>query len=225
MAADAGGASGPLFHVERAPGGWAVIHTPDGRRSVLAREEAARRLTGAGNARPDRAARVLRRLDVEANRASNRGLVALRAADELLDAAAAECFADPLAATDVVRWNHLRRLAHQTEDALERGPAAFGALRLETQAPALWNSLAEPRHQQVPAWKRFEEAARVWGEVQAGRPWTPPDRFPPAAEPPLPPRAALQPETASVPRAAGSTLPPVHAAPAGPRPRPPDRGR
>lgn len=161
-------------------------------RWTLAREDAAARMAAAGNTGdPSRVARVIRRLDREAARPSTRDLVGRRAADELLDAAAAECFEDPMAATDVLRWNQMRHAPEQTLSDLERGPAAFGVMRLQADAPALWTALPEPRHQGVPAWHRFADAGRTWVAVQGGRHWTPPDQFPPpAAAPALPPAVA-----------------------------------
>lgn len=193
-----------------------------GARWTLAREEAARRLAAAGNARnPARLARVIRRLGREAERDSTRDLIARRAADDLLDAAAAECFADPVAATDVVRWNQLRRSPEQTLADLDRGPAAFGAMRLQYDLPALWDALPEPRHPGIPAWRRFGDAARTWVDVQGGRPWTPPGQFPPPAGlPALPAKDGREGGPAPLPVAL-----PRHAPPAAEqRVRPPDRG-
>lgn len=203
-----------------------MIHAPDARRWVLAREESARRLAAAGNTpHPQRAARLLRRLDIEAARASNRGLIALRAADDLLDTAAAECFAEPLAATDVVRWNHLRRAAAETERELARGADGFGRLRLQTDAPTVWQALAEPKHTCVPAWTRFEEAVRLWSDVQNGKPWIPPDRFPPPAGPPAMRPTPVEVLDAPIPDVRGASgAPAAPRKPAGPG-RPPDRGR
>jgi hypothetical protein len=185
----AGGDAGAAFRVERAPGGWAVVHAPTGRRWTLAREEAARRFAAAGSsAAPSRLERVFRRLDRETARESHRELVARAAAGELLDQAAAHCFVDAVAATDVVRWNHLRRQAGRVRNSLAAGPSAFGALRAEREAPEAWARLPEPRHAQVPAWERFRAAAEAWLDVHGGRPWTPPAEFPqpPAAPAPHP---------------------------------------
>ncbi|HEU0298868.1 MAG TPA: hypothetical protein VFR37_05420 [Longimicrobium sp.] len=201
-----------------------MIHTPDARRWVLAREGSARRLAAAGGAGgPRRAERVLRRLDRETSRTSHRRLIELRAADDLLDAAAAGCFVDPVGATDLVRWNHLRRLAGETEQELARGPAAFGSLRVAAEAPALWSELAEPRHQHVPAWTRFENAVRVWADVQNGSPWIPPDRYPPPAEPPAA-HPARRPETERPPAPQAAPTTPASPRPPTPRTRLQDRG-
>lgn len=197
---DAGRAA--AFRVERAPGGWAVVHAPAARRWTLAREETARRFAEAGNAAtaPARLARVLRALDRETARESHRDLVARSAAAELLDQAAVHCFVDPVAATDVVRWNHLRRQPDRVRLALQAGPAPFGEMRIEREAPDLWARLPEPRHAHVPAWTRFGTAAEVWLDVQEGRPWTPPSEFPPPPAAPVLPRRSAQPTTAPWPR-------------------------
>lgn len=145
---------------------------------------------------------MLRRLDRETARESHRDLVARAAADELLDQAAAHCFVDPVAATDVVRWNHLRRQAGRVRSGLAAGPSSFGALRAEREASDVWAALPEPRHAHVPAWERFRAAAEVWLDVHEGQPWTPPPEFPlppaapaaypglarPSASPPFQPR-------------------------------------
>jgi hypothetical protein len=188
VGADAGCAAGRAFHVERAPGGWAVVHAPGARRWTLAREETARRVADAGNAAaaPARLERVRRALDRETARESHRDLVARSAAGELLDHAAVHCFVDPVAATDVVRWNHLRRQADRVRLGLEAGPAAFGETRVEREAPEVWAALPEPRHAYVPAWARFREAAEAWLDVQEARPWTPPAEFPPPPAAPVP---------------------------------------
>jgi hypothetical protein len=150
-----------------------------------------------------RVERVVRKLYRETARVSHRQLVARNAAGDLLGAAAAHCFADPVAATDLIRWNHMRRQPHQVREDLARGPAAFGALRIERDAPDLWTALGEPRHEHQPAWRRFSEAAHVWLDVQDGKDWSPPPAFPPPPEPPQPP-----------------AFPAAHAAPAAPRPAP-----
>ena len=129
----------------------------------------------------------MRKLHRETARPSHRQLVTRNAAGDLLDAAAAHCFADPVPATDLIRWNHMRRQPHQVREDLECGPAAFGALRIERDAPGLWSALPEPRHEHLPAWRRFREAAHVWLDVQDGKQWSPPARFPLPPEPPQPP--------------------------------------
>jgi hypothetical protein len=167
---------------------------------------------------------VFRRLDRETARESHRDLVCRTAAGELLDQAAAHCFADPVAATDVVRWNHLRRQAGHVRGSLAAGPAAFGALRVERDAPEVWASLPEPRPAHVPAWARFRAAAEVWLDVHDGRPWTPPAQFPPPPDAPVtyvggariasaprlaptaPPPARISDETVPLPRERGRGL-------------------
>ncbi len=185
----------------------------------MAREETARRFASAGtSAGPARLERVLRRLDRETARESHRDLVARAAAGELLDHAATQCFLDPVAATDVVRWNHLRRQVGRVHDSLTGGPSSFGVLRAEREVPEVWASLPEPRHARVPAWERFRAAAEVWLDVHDGRPWTPPAEFPP------PPAAPAHYSCSSRP----ATPPPVRWETAPPRPeelRPFDRER
>ncbi|HEU4884140.1 MAG TPA: hypothetical protein VFT45_17940 [Longimicrobium sp.] len=209
MAGNAGLHPEPAFTVGRAPGGWAVAHPRSGRSWTLAREDAARRLALIGNdARTSkRVERVARKLYRETARLSHRQLVARNAAGDLLDAAAAHCFADPVPATDRIRWNHMRRQPHQVREELARGPAGFGTLRIEHDSPGLWAALREPRHEQLPAWSRFREAAHVWLDVHDGKDWSPPPSYPPPPEPPQPP-----------------AFPAAHAAPrpspAGPAPRP-----
>ncbi|HEX6372924.1 MAG TPA: hypothetical protein VF006_28635 [Longimicrobium sp.] len=194
MGADAGRAAGAAFRIERAPGGWAVVHAPASRRWTLAREETALRFADAGNAAaaPARLARVLRALDRETARESHRDLVARSAAGELLDQAAVHCFVDPVAATDVVRWNHLRRQPDRVRLEVQDGPAPFGEMRVEREAPEVWAALPEPRHDHVPAWARFRAAAEVWLDVHEGRPWTPPAEFPPPPAAPLPYRGSTR---------------------------------
>lgn len=195
MAGDAGLHPERAFTVGRAPGGWAVAHPGSGRSWTLAREDAARRLALIGNeARTaKRVERVLRKLYRETARVSHRQLVARNAAGDLLDAAAAHCFADPVPATDLIRWNHMRRQPHQVREDLARGPAAFGALRIERDSPDLWAALREPRHEHLPAWSRFREAAHVWLDVQDGKDWSPPPAYPPPPERPQPPVSSAAP--------------------------------
>lgn len=187
---------------------------PGARRWTLAREETARRLAQAGNAAaaPARLARVLRGLDRETARASHRGLVARSAAGELLDQAAVHCFVNPVAATDVVRWNHLRRQPDRVRRELQAGPAPFGEMRIEREAPEVWAALPEPRHDHVPAWARFRATAEVWLDLQEGRPSTPPAEFPP------PPAAPVQYPGSARPTAAPRPQP----RPERPPPRLPD---
>ncbi len=131
---------------------------------------------------------MVRGLGRAAARASQRDRVARAAAGELLDRAAAHCFVDPVAAADVVRWNQLRHRAGEVRARLAEAPDAFGALRLQAEAPGTWARLPEPRHEHVPAWARFRAAAEAWLDVQEGAPWTPPAEFPPP-----PPAPALAP--------------------------------
>ncbi|HWK90230.1 MAG TPA: hypothetical protein VNP72_09550 [Longimicrobium sp.] len=171
---------GSPLRVERVPGGWAVVHARTSARWTLPREEEARAFTHAGNSARSRKRfqRALRALDAEARQ--ERGLVARSAAAELLDAPAAECFADPAAATHVVRWNALRGRSAQLREMLASGPAAFGPLRVDLATPA---RAAQPDHRggEAPAWARFRAAAEAWLLVHEGIPWTPPAAFPPAA--------------------------------------------
>lgn len=166
--------------------------------------------------------RVSAKLDRETARESHRDMVARTAAGELLDQAAVHCFVDPVAATDVVRWNHLRRQPGQVRGNLAAGPAAFGALRVERDAPEVWASLPEPRHAHVPAWARFRAAAEVWLDVHDGRPWTPPAEFPPPPDAPMPyPGGAW---IAQTPRLAPTPVPRAPF-PDEPVPLPHERGR
>lgn len=234
MAGDADLHPGAAFHVERAPGGWAVVHPASARSWTLAREDAARRLAEIGSAARTgkRVERVVRKLHRETARASHRQLVARNAAGDLLDAAGAHCFADPVPATDLVRWNHMRRQPHQVREDLVRGPAAFGVLRVERDAPDLWSALREPRHEALPAWRRFREAAEVWLDVHDGKEWSPPARFPLPPEPPQPPTsptaraaaAAPKPPPALPARSPFHPAAPVHPLPRG-RPRGPGLDR
>lgn len=152
---------------------------------------------------------MFRRLDRETARESHRDLVARAAAGELLDQAAAHCFVDPVAATDVVRWNHLRREAGRVRLELAAGPPSFGALRTEREAPEAWARLPEPRHAHVPAWDRFRAAAEVWLDVHEGQPWTPPAEFPPPPAAPAPYPGFSLPAAPPRPRPAPGPLPPL----------------
>lgn len=143
---------------------------------------------------------MLRALDRETARESHRDLVARSAAGELLDQAALHCFVHPVAATDVVRWNHLRRQAERVRLELQNGPAPFGETRIEREAPEVWAALPEPRHAYVPAWARFRVAAEVWLDVHEGRPWTPPAEFPPPPAAPVPSRGSTRPAAAPRPQ-------------------------
>lgn len=161
---------------------------------------------------------MLRKLQREVARPSHRRLVAINAANELLDAAAAHCFRDPVAATDLVRWNQMRRQPHLVVADLERGPAAFGELRITREAADLWSRLPEPRHARLPAWSRFREAALLWLDVHQGRDWSPPAASPPPPEPPTAP-ALARPEVGTVPAPAPTPAPAPPSAPPHPRPR------
>jgi hypothetical protein len=173
----------------------------------------ARRFAGAGSSIPPaRLERAFARLDRETARESHRDLVARTAAGEFLDQAAAHCFVDPVAATDVVRWNHLRRQAVRVRESLAAGPASFGSLCAEREAPEVWASLPEPRHARVPAWERFRAAAEVWLDVHDGRPWTPPAEFPPPPAAPVPHVGSSQP-AAATPRPAPTSERPQPAFP------------
>jgi hypothetical protein len=220
VGAHAGGAAAGPFRVERAPGGWAVVHAPSARRWTLAREETARRFVASGNApaAPPRLEQVLHRLERETGRRSHRDLVARNAAGELLDQAAVHCFADPVAAADVVRWNHLRGQTERVRRELAIGPAAFGEMRIEREAPEVWARLPEPRHAHVPAWARFHAAAEVWLAVQDGRPWTPPAEYPPPPPAPAPTPEPLQTAAALLQPRTVRSLPTVPSG--GPQPAP-----
>ena len=189
----------------------------------MIREDAARRLAAIGNASttPGRVARVLRKLQRETARPSHRQLVAINAANDLLDAAAAHCFSNPVAATDLIRWNQMRRQPERVLADLDHGPTAFGELRIERDGPAVWSLLPEPRHEHVPAWARFRDAARTWLDVQQGREWSPPPAFPsPPPVPSAPKVAGEAPRAESLP----APGPPAPTPSAGP-PRPHPRGR
>ena len=143
---------------------------------------------------------MLRALDRETARASHRELVARSAAGELLDQAAVHCFVDPVAATDVVRWNHLRRQPDRVRLGLQDGPALFGEMRARREAPEVWAALPQPRHACVPAWARFRAAAEVWLDVHEGHPWTPPAEFPPPPAAPVPYPGSVRPAAAPPPQ-------------------------
>jgi len=158
-----------------------VIDAAERRRWTLASEAAALSHAVTCMRAGSRAAlrSAVSRLDVETAPAWHRAHIAKRAANELLDEAARHCFADPVAATDVVRWNHLRRQVDEALRLLEEEPAAFGALRQHAvDAP---RRLPQPV---APAWDQFRAAAETWLHVHEGGAWTPPDTFPPPpAEP------------------------------------------
>lgn len=163
------------FRLERVPGGWAVVHPTDRRRWVLARRRAAESAVAACNARTgSRLTTILGRLDRASADPSQRTLVARRAAEELLDAAAERCFTAPTHAVAVVRMHHRRGRSEAMRAALAAGAHAFGAPTTVYTEPDRPHAHAD----QLAAWDRFRQAAEVWLDVQHGVAWTAPLAFP-----------------------------------------------
>lgn len=117
---------------------------------------------------------ILGRLDRASADPSQRTLVARRAAEELLDAAAERCFTDPTHAVAVVRMHHRRGRSEAMRAALATGAMAFGDLKASNTEPNRPRALAD----QLAAWDRFRHAAEVWLDVQHGVAWTAPLAFP-----------------------------------------------
>ncbi|NNC30775.1 relaxase/mobilization nuclease domain-containing protein [Longimicrobium terrae] len=176
----AGGGPGPAFHVERAPGGWAVVEAASGRRWTLLHETAATHLGSAANAATTGAAlaRVRRTLERETARRSHRERVARRAARELLEHAGGAVFADPARAADAVARHYEHFGAAGLRLHLRGAPQDFGALLVDSapsDGPRHPERLPDARRQ---AWRAFGAAAESWLDVREGRRWTPPARFP-----------------------------------------------